>query len=181
MRVAMIAWGMVRARSLVIAMIAAGAILGGLGLAACTFDDPDFGDTHFDCDADHPCPTGQVCTAGRCEEPTSIGTVACGADTCSGGAACCASALEDTCAAIESCPGPGATCDEVEDCSAGRCCTIDAAENVIGCGPATCEDPICLHADDCPIERAQCCNFPGNVEPWGHCVPVGTCVGTPLP
>ena len=154
-------------------------------LVAGCYTAPDYGGTHFKCDAEHACPDGQPCVDGVCAgsagsdggsdmidaSPSTIG-VQCGATICPTDQQCCASIIGSVmCIALTAtCAGFAATCDGTEDCAGGPCC--ETASHTIACGTA-CSMQICLEDDDCTNASAsRCCAAIGTGEPWGRCYPV---------
>lgn len=158
-------------------------------LVAGCYQDPDYGGTHFKCDASHACPGSQVCVNGSCAAGVGGGPdggvtggngVLCGTSTCTAGQQCCAEFSGGlSCAPTgTSCiAGFAATCDGIEDCGGLACC-MDGADRA----PASCStmaacrslpDQLCRDAMDCTDPQArQCCFGVGSLnEPWGRCLP----------
>jgi hypothetical protein len=142
------------------------------------YEAPDYAGTHFKCDSEHACPSGQQCISGRCDgssgidAPVSSAGVLCGATTCGAGQKCCADFVNGVgCIALAaSCTGFAATCDGKEDCGSMRCC--ETSNLLIGC-TATCagqQQLICRDNADCTdFGASQCCPTVGTMEPWGRC------------
>ena len=140
---------------------------------ACRFDDPPLGDTHFLCDANHPCPAGQTCEANVCVGDAGVGDadgpdgVACGSVTCMGSMVCCVDTTGSHCInAGDACDGQTATCDGPEDCAPTTlpCCIFNNLEP--SCLPAsTCDAVICHTAADCPNPQVdECLPIDGHLE-----------------
>ncbi|MGE5186256.1 MAG: hypothetical protein ACM31C_29580 [Acidobacteriota bacterium] len=143
-----------------------------LVMVACSFGDPSYDGTAFQCDDAHACPPGQTCVAGRCSAGGSNGSalgdgIKCAAaGTCAAGSACCNDAISGPrcIAAGDTCNGEAATCDGVADCATGqRCCTTQSP----ACGASTCSDAVCTTGADCPLVEPFCCFITG--LPWGRC------------
>jgi hypothetical protein len=138
-----------------------------LVIASCA---PDYAHTAFRCDADHGCPDGQGCVAGRCRRGELTGDgVGCGSATCGPAEQCCVDLINPPrcLPAGDVCPGTTALCDGSEDCRAGdRCC---ADGDTVFCD-AACESYACRDAADCPSTAPNCCAV--RITPWGQCSPL---------
>ncbi|TMQ03041.1 MAG: hypothetical protein E6J90_52855 [Deltaproteobacteria bacterium] len=123
-------------------------------IASCA---PDYAHSAFRCDAEHGCPTGQACLAGRCRRGELTGDgVGCGSATCGVTEQCCLDPLNlPRCRpAGDVCPGTSVLCDGSEDCRAGdRCC---ADGDTVFCD-ATCDRTACRDDGDCPSTEPNCC------------------------
>ena len=147
---------------------------------------PDYGGTHFKCDAEHACPDNQPCINGYCNgdggsgsgnpdsnmgQPDAGGAngVICATATCGTGMKCCFDFISaPVCTPLaQACNGLSATCDGVEDCDGSPCCDVS---NTISCGTVSCQNQICREAADCKNPNTPlCCTNTGTGEPWGHC------------
>ncbi len=142
--------------------------------AACGYDDRDFDDITFSCDAQHPCPDGRDCVNGRCALSSGSGSgsgsnsgelgVRCGATTCAVGLACCGAILDaDYCAPAGTCDfgEDELLCDGKEDCTDGRsCCLLGGSEDT-ACSSGDCGGPpriVCSSDSQCPASAANCCD-----------------------
>jgi hypothetical protein len=138
-------------------------------IASCA---PDYGHTAFLCDTGHDCPTGQMCTFGRCWRgtPPDAQSVACGDAGCNVGTQqCCVDSAGGTrgmqCgSASEVCPGTSALCDGPADCQHGDQCCADGS--TVFCDKA-CDQYACQVDSDCPLTAPHCCHDP--MTPWGMC------------
>lgn len=144
------------------------------------YEAPDYSGTHFKCDSEHACPSGQPCVNGVCggmgsgsnmiDAPPASTGVLCGSIVCGATQKCCADLLNGpTCLAPSaSCTGFAATCDGVEDCGTGRCC--ETGSITIACAPTCAGYVICRENADCPANVPACCAMIGTMEPWGRCM-----------
>lgn len=157
--------------------LAAFALLGlGLGLGACAYEAPSYGDARFRCDQTHPCPTGQVCVDNLCQPPGSGGDgggdggggvdaqyagISCGGDTCDLTDECCVDVINGPrCQAPGAfCTGPATQCDGPEDCPGGECC-LSASFVGVCTAVGTCSGSTACHeTTDCTTAGETCCQI----------------------
>jgi hypothetical protein len=137
-------------------------------LAACGYEERNFDEIAFACNAQRPCPDGRACIGGRCALGDGSGSnagqlgIRCGGTTCALGMACCDSVISRYCAPVGSCAlgDEQLLCDGKEDCTGGRSCCLDG-ENNTACVSGNCGGPpnlVCSDAGDCP-GGSNCCDL----------------------
>src|SRR5262249_7774388 len=139
-------------------------------MAACQYDDPDYGDARFKCDTAHRCPDGQSCVMGTCSgggAGTPDGGECGSGGTCDVGMQGCHNSVarNDSCQpGGAACGGTRAICDGLEDCPSDMAC---CGGNPV-CGPTTCTTRVCTDVSDCPPGMLCCPDITGMVQ-WGTC------------
>ena len=142
-------------------------------LAACyTYEPIDYTQYTFRCDTNVDCPSPQQCIGGICQYTTATRDgVQCGSTVCNADQQCCWDGVMAFCTAPTEDCRIGAVCDGVEDCPSGTMC-CPGSYGPARCIPGSCDDRMCVTADDCGASH-NCCPYVGDPRsPLHECLPL---------